>query len=75
MCEQMGRVMAATDVDHIKPFHGKHDRLRLDTNNLQSLCHECHSSAKQRQDVSGVLVGADVQGNPIDPAHHWNTKA
>lgn len=43
-CEVQGRVEAATEVDHKRPFNGKGDPLRLDWNNLQSLCHSCHVS-------------------------------
>jgi len=32
----------AEEVDHIRPFHGPADPLRLDASNLQSLCHACH---------------------------------
>ena len=41
-CLALGRTTAATDVDHIKPFNGVLDPLRLDAGNLQSLCSMCH---------------------------------
>ena len=41
-CEAKGKTTAATDVDHIKPFQGINDPLRLATSNLQSLCTKCH---------------------------------
>lgn len=33
----------ATQADHIRPFSGKDDPLRLDPENLQSLCISCHA--------------------------------
>ena len=41
-CLQSGRTTAATEVDHIVPFTGIHDPLRLDDSNLQSICRQCH---------------------------------
>jgi hypothetical protein len=35
---QVGMITAASaEVDHIEPFHGKNDPLRLDRSNLQAL--------------------------------------
>lgn len=34
---------AATDVDHIIPHRGRH-KLRMNWQNLQSACDECHSA-------------------------------
>lgn len=34
----------ATDVDHVQPFNGVDDPLRLDSTNLQSICNICHGS-------------------------------
>lgn len=34
--------MLADEVDHIVPFNGRSDPLRLDWQNLQSLCREHH---------------------------------
>jgi len=42
LCEQQRILVLATDCDHIVPFHGLHDPLRLDPNNLQPLCARCH---------------------------------
>ena len=36
------RRVRATDVDHIRPHRGVWSRF-IDRNNLQSLCHSCHS--------------------------------
>jgi 5-methylcytosine-specific restriction endonuclease McrA len=42
LCEEQDIVTAATQVHHRKAFHGLQDPLRLDWDNLQSLCEECH---------------------------------
>ena len=50
MCEAMGKVERATEVDHIVPHKGD-DALRLDPENLQSLCawHHKSKTARERQ--------------------------
>lgn len=35
---------AAEDVDHIQPFKGIGDPLRLQWSNLQSVCRKCHNA-------------------------------
>lgn len=42
-----------------------------DKSNWQGLCAHCHNSHKQRREKSGVEVGSDVDGFPLDPRHHW----
>ena len=42
MCLAEGKYTPATDVDHIIPHRGN-PRLMYDVDNLQSLCHSCHS--------------------------------
>lgn len=70
MCAALGRTEAATIVDHIKPHRGE-PGLFWDMANLQSLCVPCHDRHKQAQERSGTLPGADVDGLPLDPEHHW----
>lgn len=41
-CAKLGRRVRATDVDHIVDHKGSWE-LFADENNLQSLCHNCHS--------------------------------
>lgn len=48
-CMKEGRLTPATDVDHIKPHRGC-ARLLFDENNLQALCHECHSRKTAMED-------------------------
>jgi 5-methylcytosine-specific restriction protein A len=42
-CLRNGIVTPMHEVDHIIPFAGKSDPLRLDPGNLQSLCRSCHA--------------------------------
>jgi 5-methylcytosine-specific restriction protein A len=39
----------ATDVDHIRPFRGLADPLRLARGNLRALCHPCHMGRTAHQ--------------------------
>jgi 5-methylcytosine-specific restriction protein A len=41
--ERDGRAVPMHEVDHIIPFRDPSSPLRLDWNNLQSLCKPCHS--------------------------------
>ncbi len=40
------RVTEAVQVHHIKPFHGLDDPLRLDWDNLLSVCVDCHKKLR-----------------------------
>lgn len=73
-CKAQGRLVPATIVDHVQRHRGD-EALFFDPNNLQSLCKQHHDSTKQRMEKSGVEVGGDVAGIPLDPAHHWNCHA
>lgn len=72
-CLEAGRTTAANTVDHIVPHRGD-ERLFLDPNNHQSLCANCHSSSKQREEKggSGHYQGSNADGTPLDPRHRWN---
>ena len=39
--------------------------------NLQPLCHECHSRKTQADMGKAVCYGCDSNGWPLDPASHW----
>ncbi|HSH84369.1 MAG TPA: HNH endonuclease signature motif containing protein [Guyparkeria sp.] len=71
MCQQIGRVTAATVVDHIVPHQGNKE-LFWDRSNWQPLCAPCHDRHKRRQERSGTLAGCTTDGTPLDPGHHWN---
>ena len=71
MHQQQGRTVLATVVDHIQPHKGDH-KLFWDPKNHQALCKMCHDSHKKRLEMSGRVVGCDVDGIPIAPNHHWH---
>lgn len=48
-CLKQGKLVEATDVDHITPHRGC-AKLLFDEANLQSLCHECHSRKTAKED-------------------------
>jgi len=73
MCERRGVISAAAIVDHIIPHKGD-AALFWDENNWQGLCITDANSVKQAQERSGHLRGADVNGMPIDPSHHWHAR-
>lgn len=69
-CKRQGRITVATVCDHVIPHKG--DLTLFWKGNLSSLCASCHSAVKQREEASGIVIGGDTDGNPIDPKHHWN---
>lgn len=71
-CSELGRVTAATIVDHITPHRGSMI-LFWRRSNWQPMCKHCHDSYKQRLEKSGNVAGCSPNGVPIDPNHHWNT--
>lgn len=84
MCQQQGRIAAATVVDHITPHKLKEalrsgdsvaiaraQKLFWSRSNWQGLCKQHHDSTKQRMEKRGVVIGCDESGNPLDPASHW----
>lgn len=54
-CAKRGERVRATDVDHITP-HGGDWQLFTDENNLQSLCHACHSAKTIRETMENGLL-------------------
>lgn len=68
-CLEMGSLVPATVADHKTPHRGDPE---LFEGALQSLCAEHHSSTKQAEESRGHRVGADAEGVPTDPGHHWN---
>jgi 5-methylcytosine-specific restriction endonuclease McrA len=51
-CLAVGRVTIAAEVDHIVPFRGLEDPLRLAWTNLQGLCVPCH----RRKHAAALMV-------------------
>lgn len=66
-----GAVTPATEVDHKNNNPADNSR-----ENLVSTCKPCHS-IKTMADLYGrpARQGCDVDGNPINPSHHWNGAA
>lgn len=60
----------ATVADHVEPHRG--DPLKFWYGDLQSLCDECHSSAKQREEAEGFSREIGGDGWPVDPRHPFN---
>lgn len=50
-CWRKGLTVAATVADHIQSVRDRPD-LRLDPDNLQSLCDHCHNSERQREQAA-----------------------
>lgn len=58
-CKKKGIVTPGSTVDHIQPHRG--DINKFFSGPFQTLCKECHSSAKQRLEKSGEF-GCDEHG-------------
>lgn len=52
-CDAEGITKPAEEVDHIKPFDGSHDPLRLDPDNLQGLCRSHHVKKTWKDRTNG----------------------
>lgn len=61
--KERGMVVPAQVVDHVVPHRG--DEQKFWCGELQSLCHTCHSSAKQSEDSGKPLRGCGVDGIPL----------
>jgi hypothetical protein len=70
-CEEQNRVTGATVVDHIIPHRGN-ATLFWDETNWQSLCKDCHDSAKQSEEKNGYSNAVGVDGWPVDDRHPVN---
>ena len=80
MCSDIGITRVVKYVDHIIPIEIDYS-LRLDIDNLMSLCSKCHSHKTNRVDKQ-LLMGKDVlpmkgttnNGLPTDSKHPWNNQ-
>lgn len=67
-CLKRGDITPVDVVDHVEPHRG--DMERFWNGSLQSLCHTCHSSVKQREEA-GNVASFDEHGEPVEGWHHW----
>ncbi len=76
-CTASGRVLLATEVDHIvskaewRRRHGSLDGVD-DPSNLQAINDECHKVKTMVENGAQPRSGCDVTGWPTDPMHPWN---
>jgi 5-methylcytosine-specific restriction protein A len=70
MCAAQQLVTVATVADHVTPHRG--DLALFWEGDLQSLCATHHDGAKAKQEATGILVGCDTGGEPLDPSHPWH---
>lgn len=71
-CAAAGDVVAATVADHVTPHRG--DAELFWSGELQSLCGDCHSQAKQQIENRGYHDRCDAAGYPLDPHHPANKR-
>jgi len=71
LCLKRGIFTPSTQVDHIENNLGDYTDVN-EMDNLQGLCDSCHS-LKTAQDLGKhVVMGCDLNGQPVDPRHPWN---
>ena len=61
--------LPATDVDHVDNDPSNNDR-----DNLQGLCHGCHSRKTNADMGRNVAYGCDDKGIPLDKSHPWHVE-
>jgi 5-methylcytosine-specific restriction protein A len=64
-CAREGRLTPGDVADHIEPHKG--DRQKFWKGELMTLCHTCHSSVKQREEL-GIKSRIEKRD---DPDSHW----
>ena len=73
MCKRAGLLTPGNEVDHIVPkAQGGTD----DLSNLAVICRR-HHQAKTQAESNGkdyAQKGCGIDGNPVDPGHHWNAQ-
>jgi 5-methylcytosine-specific restriction endonuclease McrA len=60
-CLKRGIIKQANVVDHVQEIRFHWD-LRLDTNNLQSLCHSCHNTKTEKERKKREMKPLNVDG-------------
>ena len=61
-CQRIGRLTAATEVDHIDPLYKGGSN---SSSNLQGLCHDCHAAKTAADLGQRVRVRFDIDGRVI----------
>ena len=69
-CDQRGEITPSTLVDHKIPHRGD-QKLFWDKTNWAASCKPCHDGYKQRVERTGVVIGSDENGNPLDLKDPW----
>ncbi len=65
-CAVKGLTVIVDEVDHIIPFKGSSDRLRLDHANLRSRCKACHTRKTRQFDVWIRRLWDNLMSNGTD---------
>lgn len=78
VCKKKDKIVLATEIDHKIAIRIDYD-LRMEWDNLQALCHRCHSKKTKAVDervLKGLKpkawMGCGADGLPIDTNHSWN---
>ena len=66
-CLARGKATPATVCDHVEPHRGDINKFLLGP--FQSLCDECHRSAKRLVELHGFRPDIGPDGWPTDPRH------
>lgn len=75
MCQEQGRVVPASVVDHVIPHKGD-AMLFWSPDNWQALCKRHHDSTKQQAErASQSGAGCDASGRPLDPVRRAEWEA
>jgi 5-methylcytosine-specific restriction protein A len=70
-CQRLGKVTAATVVNHKQPHRGDYS-LFTDRDNLESVCKPCHDRHAQADEIRGYSKDVGADGWPIDGRHPAN---
>ena len=65
------KIVEATVVHHVRPKDK--DNIATFFRGPSSRCaNRVTTSAGQKEDKRGYVMGCDINGVPLDPEHHWN---
>jgi 5-methylcytosine-specific restriction enzyme A len=71
LCAGQGLSAPALHVDHVRPLAD--GGAPFDFDNVRSLCAACHGLVTVAWQHGRPLAGCDVDGNPVDASHRWNS--